>query len=388
MIVIGLMSGTSADGVDAAVVELNASSNSDQLDWQLLKHITVPHPPALREEILACVRPDTGTVDRICALNVALGEAFATAALQAAAEAQLQPEHIDLIGSHGQTVWHIPGYATLQIAEPAVIAERTNIAVVSSFRARDMAAGGQGAPLVAYVDALLLTHATKTRAVQNIGGIANVTYLPKKGQAGVGNGMRDMGLVSPFAFDTGPGNMLIDDAVRRMTDGALQCDVDGAIAAQGRADSELFEQLMDHAFLQQAPPKTTGREVFGAQFGAGVWDGAIARGVAPQDIVTTMTLFTAATIARAYHEFLPTPVDEVIVSGGGARNPTLLRMLRETLGSKTQVLLSDDVGIPAESKEALAFAILAYETMRSRPGNLPAATGARRAVVLGNITPR
>ncbi len=370
MKVIGLMSGTSADGIDAALVEI---AGADSLQWRLLQYAQLPFHEPLRSEVLACMTERGGTVARICALNVALGEAFAAAAKRVADDAGVPLHAIDAIGSHGQTVWHIPGQATLQIGEPAVIAERTGVAVVSDLRARDIAAGGQGAPLVALVDALLLTHPAKTRAAQNIGGIANVTFLP----AGSAQGA--------FAFDIGPGNMLIDDAARRMTQGAQQCDTDGALAAQGRVHDALLRELMRHPFLQAAPPKTTGREMFGAHFGAQVWAEAAAREICPRDVIATLTMFTAASIADAYRRFLPAPPAEVIVSGGGARNPTLMRMLQGQLGAR--VTTSDDAGIPSDAKEAIAFAILAHRTLRGCAGNLPAATGARHPVVLGCITP-
>ena len=212
MRVIGLMSGTSADGIDAAVMSI-ADNAANGLDWQLLAHHARPFEPALREAILACARPDTGTVDRICALNVQLGEVSAKVVLAAAAQAGLKPDQIDLVGSHGQTIWHIPQSATLQIGSAATIAERTGISVVSNFRARDIAAGGHGAPLVALADICLLTHPTRTRAAQNIGGIANVTYLPARAPE------RAQPTERAVAFDTGPGNMLIDDHVRRLTQG-------------------------------------------------------------------------------------------------------------------------------------------------------------------------
>ena len=379
MWVIGLMSGTSADGIDAALCEFHGAPGA-AFEWHLHKHITLPYAAQLRNEVLACVQVDGGTVDRLCALNVVLGEAFAAAAIQVSQEANIPLEKISYIGSHGQTVWHIPGQATLQLGEPAIIAERTGASVVSNFRARDIAAGGQGAPLVAFVDALLLTHPTRNRAVQNIGGIANVTYLPRRDDAALKPRR-------PFAFDTGPGNMLMDDAVRRMTNGVQLCDVDGAIAARGEISTELLDELMAHPFLQALPPKTTGRELFGAQFGAQVWRTAQARGLSAEDVVATLTLFTARTITQAYRAFLPVMPDEVIVSGGGTRNPTLLHLLRQELPPGTQVLLSDEVGIPSAAKEALAFALLAYETAHGRPGNLPSATGASRAVVLGDVTP-
>ncbi len=406
MRVVGLMSGTSADGIDAAIVRLTGTP--PRLIWEVLGHTYVPHPFSLREEIFACFRPETGSVDRLCRLNFALGRAFGAAALQAIADAGLTPADIDLIGSHGQTVWHIPPStdltdsaegATLQLGEAAVIAEMTGIPVVSNFRARDMAAGGHGAPLVAYVDALLLAHPTLTRAAQNIGGIANVTYLSPQpsafsGQPSVPHSqfliphpqLPVTSYQSPFAFDTGPGNMLIDYATARATDGALTFDRDGALAAHGRVDEGLLSELLREPYLHQPPPKTTGRELFGAQFGARVWERGCARGLAPEDIVATLTAFTAASIAQAYRDFLPTMPNEVIVSGGGARNPTLMAMLRDHLPG-VRIILSDDVGLGVEAKEAVAFAVLAYETWHGRPGNLPAATGARRAVILGDITP-
>ncbi len=386
MLVLGLMSGTSADGVDAALVELRGAP--PRLRWRLLHLTSMPYPADLRAELFACFRPETGAVDRLCALNVALGRAFADAAQACIRAAGLRPSDVDLIGSHGQTLWHIPAGArasTLQLGEAAVIAEATGIPVISNFRARDMAAGGQGAPLVACVDTLLFSDAALTRTALNIGGIANFTYLPARGASDTSApGMRDA--VEPFAFDTGPGNMLIDDAVRRLTDGAQSYDRDGAIAARGQAHDGLLAELMAHPYLAQRPPKTTGREVFGAQFGAQVWARGRAFGLSGEDIVATLTLFTATSIAQAHRAFLPCLPDEVIVSGGGARNATLVRFLSQAL-APARVRLSDELGMPAEAKEAVAFAVLAYETWHGRPGNLPAATGARHAVVLGHITP-
>lgn len=376
MIVVGMMSGTSTDGIDAVVVRLEERKDEERApQFEILKHVSIQFAPAQRQEILACVRADTGTVDRICALNFELGETYANAALDAIREAGLDAAQVDLIGNHGQTVWHIPQHSTLQIGSPAVIAERTGITTISNFRARDIAAGGHGAPMVAFVDALLFRDAKVKRALQNIGGIANVTYLPSSPAE------------KSLAFDSGPGNVLIDDAVRRATSGDMEFDANGIIAARGHADDDLLSMLMAHPYLREAPPKTTGREVFGAPFGEKVWSEAMARGMSPDDVIATLTMFTAKSIAEGYEKFLPETPQEIIVSGGGAKNPTLVRMLNEQVGPNIRVRLIEEFGIPSEAKEALAFAILAYETWHGRPSNLPAATGARHAVILGDITP-
>ena len=377
MIVVGLMSGTSADGIDAAVVEIAGAP--PQLQVRLLAFYAVPWPVLLRKRILTAAQGQANTRE-LCCLNFELGEHFAQAALQVIALAGLRPEQVDLIGSHGQTVWHSVDEsgrvtATLQLGEAAVIAERTGVVTISNFRVRDVAAGGQGAPLIAYVDWLLLRHPTHARAVQNIGGIANVTYLPP--------GDDPSGVI---AFDTGPGNMLIDAAAARASSGTLTFDRGGELARRGRVDEALLAQWLAHPYFQQRPPKTTGRELFGSTFFEQAWTAAQARDLTPADVVATLTALTARSIADAYHRFLPGPVAEVIVGGGGARNPTLMQLLREAL-APTQVLMHEDVGICSDAKEAIAFAVLAYETWHGRPGNLPSATGARRAVVLGQIVP-
>lgn len=374
MIVVGLISGTSADGIEAAVTRLAGAP--PHLGWELLAHRSLPYEPALRAELFACFQPQAATVDRLCALNFALGRAFGQAALAAIAAAGLTPQQVHLVGSHGQTLWHIPSgpaASTLQLGEPAVIAEVTGLPVVSNFRTGDMAAGGQGAPLAAYPDSIFFRHARLVRAVQNIGGIGNVTYLPP--QPG-----------GELAFDTGPGNLLIDDAARRATGGALAYDKDGQLAARGRVDAALLETLLQEPYLRQAPPKTTGRELFDANYGARIWERAQALGLAPEDVLATVTAFTAHSIARAYRDFLPQPPDEAVLSGGGARNPTLVAMLRDLL-APAKVMTVDTLGLPSEAKEAVYFAVLAYENWHSRPGNLPAATGAARPVVLGQQTP-
>lgn len=375
MIVLGMMSGTSTDGIEAVLVQFTRAPGELVPQWELLKHLSIPFEPAVRREILACVRADTGTVDRICALNFNLGKVYADAALQTIHAAGYDAKDVQLIGNHGQTVWHIPGHSTLQIGSPAVIAEQTGITTISNFRARDIAAGGHGAPMVAFFDVLFFTHETMTRALQNIGGIANVTFLPANAPH------------NSFAFDSGPGNLLIDDAVKRATNGAVEYDAEGEIAARGHIDETLLAQLMQHPFLQEPPPKTTGREVFGTPFGEQLWRDAMARNVLPDDVVSTVTLFTAKSIAEAYRNYLPAMPNEVIVSGGGAKNATLVQMLQAQLPAIVRVRRIDEFGIPTEAKEALAFAVLAYETWHGHASNLPAATGARHPVIQGDITP-
>ena len=376
MIGIGLMSGTSADSIDAACVRFAGAP--PRLDWELLSFVTLPMTAELRQEIFAAFRPETGTVDKLCQLNFTLGEWFAKASLEAVKAANLTPAQVDFIGSHGQTVWHIPpnsgeGVAsTLQLGNPAVIAERTGITVVSDFRSRDMAAGGQGAPLVPFVDNLLLNHPTLSRAVQNIGGIGNVTWLPAGGAG------------EAFGFDTGPGNMLLDRAAEVLTQGQMHCDMDGKMAFAGKIQENFLQKWMaEEPYFTRKPPKSTGRELFGVQR-CDVYLKEMA-GLSKEDILATLTAFTARSTAEAYKNFLPALPDEVLLCGGGARNPAIAAMLQKELPT-SRIGRTEDAGLPGDSKEAVAFAVLGYETMNRRPGNLPAATGAKGPVILGSIT--
>ena len=376
--VAGLMSGTSADGVDVAIVDIGPRG------VKLLAFETFPHPPALRRQIFGLFDPGKARIDDLCHLNFVLGEAFAAALVRLARRSGVGLESIDLVGSHGQTVYHIPEgrrsgrkvvRSTLQIGEPSIIAERTGITTVADFRPRDVAAGGEGAPLVPFADYILFGDQRRTRAVQNIGGIANVTYLPAVG-----------GPESVLAFDTGPGNMMIDRIAWHATRGKAGYDKDGRLAARGLINERLLAELMRHPYLARRPPKSTGREVFGVQLTDALWHRARKRGVAPRDILATVTALTARSIAEAYRRFLPAMPEEVILCGGGAENPTLLRMLRREL-LPARVARMDEFGLDPRAKEAVSFAILAYATVEGIPNNVPSATGARRAVVLGKVVP-
>jgi anhydro-N-acetylmuramic acid kinase len=379
MLIVGLMSGTSADGVDTVLVELDGAPPA--LRWKLIQHVHQSYPGELREEILACANEISSSTARLCQLNFTLGEVFANAVLDVITASDHSPGEVELVGSHGQTVWHQPlgkGASTLQIGEAAVIAERTGITTIHNFRTRDMAAGGQGAPLTGYTDSLLFSHPTRTRACQNIGGIANVTFLPSASL---------QPQLQPFAFDTGPGNMLMDAAVRKITHGVQSYDRDGRLASQGQANQPLLASwLQNEPFFHQTPPKTTGREHFGEATLVKLWQQAQERRLSASDFLASLNALTAQSIADAYRDFLPIFPEEVIVSGGGSHNPVLMSSLMSLL-SPARVLTSDEMGLPSTAKEAVAFAVLAYETYYNRPGNLPAATGASHPVVLGSITP-
>ena len=371
---IGLMSGTSADGVDAALVEIDCS------DMSLLGYVEMPFPKDVRREILSLC--EDGRVDAICRMDAALGEWFAEAALSVCEQANISIEEIDVIGSHGQTIHHLPAPAvvadkrvrsTLQIGNPAVIAERTGITTVSDFRSRDMAAGGQGAPLVPLVDYQLFRSEYLGRAMLNIGGIANVNILPT-----------NCGVSDIFAFDTGPGNMVVDGVVQAITHDKLSFDRDGAIGSKGQVCEELLDVLMAHPFLDLAPPKTTGREDFGAAMVQNILDWKGKR----EDLVRTAVQFTVESIVLGLKRFvLPRcEIHEVIASGGGTKNPLMMDLLDRALGNIALKRL-DDLGMAPEAKEAIAFAILAYQTINGHPGNVPSVTGADKQVVLGSITP-
>jgi anhydro-N-acetylmuramic acid kinase len=402
--VAGLMSGTSVDGVDVAIVDITGRAA------ELLAFGMFPYPAALRREVFRLFEPGAATIADLCQANFAIGEAFAEALIALADKAGIGLDTIDLVGSHGQTVWHEPPVgstsgaskpptgSTLQIGEPSVIAQRTGITTVADFRPRDMAAGGQGAPLVPLADLFLFGHKTRARAVQNIGGIANLTYLPaglawdglsprpRKDTKTPTHRAQTCATKDVLAFDTGPGNMVMDRLAQLVSGGKMHFDRDGLLARAGLVNEKLLAGLLRHPFLSRRPPKSTGREEFGVAFADRYYDRACATGLAASDILATAAAFTARSIALAYRKFLPKLPDEVILCGGGARNPTLVDMLADEL-APAEVVLMDSLGIDADAKEAISFAILAAATIRGLPGNIPSATGAAEAVVLGKIVP-
>ncbi|NIM06873.1 MAG: anhydro-N-acetylmuramic acid kinase, partial [Armatimonadetes bacterium] len=337
----------------------------------------------LRREIFRLFHPDC-PASHVCEMNFALGEVFAAAA-QRLADGQGGMDTIHLIASHGQTVCHLPegkspatpAGSTLQVGEPAVIAERTGVTVVADFRTADVAAGGQGAPLSSFADYLIFRHPARGRAIQNLGGIGNVTFLPA--------GCR---LDEVIAFDTGPGNMLIDAITSKVTEGRLSCDVNGEVAAQGRVDDALLAWLMKHEFIQRQPPKSAGREEFGAAFAEEFLAKSNEKGLGAEDAIATGTAFTAESVADAYRRFLIPKgrIDEVILGGGGVYNQTLRQFIMERLAG-ISVLTHEDFGIPGHAKEALAFAILGNEAMLGKSGAMPTVTGAARPALLGKIIP-
>jgi anhydro-N-acetylmuramic acid kinase len=367
--VVGLLSGTSADGTDAALCELAGAGESTRLVSSTF--VTTPFPRELRERIFRLAQADAS---ELCDLDVLLGEAFAEAALEVATAAGVAIADVDLIGSHGQTAVHHPRSAgrlgaTLQIGEAAVVAERTGRPVVSDFRVRDVAAGGEGAPLVPLVDHLLFRKPGARRALQNIGGIANVTLVGAT-------------LAELVAFDNGPGNMPLDAVARAASGGAEAFDAGGRRAARGAIDAALLAELHAHPYLAQPLPKSTGRETFGKDF---VYPLLARYGGRLDDLLATLTRFVAEAIARSYREALPAPPDEVFVSGGGALNPTLMRHLAELL-APVPVATSVALGVDPEAKEAIAFAVLANETLHGHAGNVPSVTGAAGPRVLGKLS--
>jgi anhydro-N-acetylmuramic acid kinase len=382
---VGLMSGTSLDGISACLVRFHGGENdvgrgtSDvsrqtQLTAELLAFAVVEYSAGQRDRLHAAMRQVS--TQEYCRIAFDLGEWLARAANAVIAEAGVPRSEIRAIGSHGQTLWHEAPHSTWQIGESAVIAERTGIDVVSDFRVRDVAAGGQGAPLVPIADALLFAHAKGWRALQNIGGIGNVTVVPPGGR-----------LDATRAFDTGPGVSVIDGVVRLLRPDQ-RFDKDGAMAREGTAIDSVVDELLKHPYFAAAPPKSTGRELFTPSY---IEDlvrrcRAAKKGCSDADIVATTTMLTARSIADSYERFMPEPVTETLVSGGGAKNRTLVEWIA-TLVAPVKLRAFDEVFFDGEAKEAVAFALLAKRFMDGQPGNVPTATGASGPRILGKLTP-
>jgi len=378
---VGLMSGTSLDGISAAVVRFGPasgaaerpSSQAAEQPCELLAFLSTEFTPQQRDRLHAALTH--GSAQEYCRLGFDLGSWLADATVGVLAEAGVPRSEVRAIGSHGQTIWHEAPHSTWQLGEAAVIAERVGIDVVSDFRVRDVAAGGQGAPLVPIADALLFA-GDDWRALQNIGGIGNVTVVPPNGQL---DGVR--------AFDTGPGVSVIDAVTRMLIPGAAY-DVDGQHAAAGTPIDTVVDRLLQHPYFAAEPPKSTGRELFDRAY----VESLIGRcreanpGATPADIIATAVSLTARSIADSYQRFLPEPVTEVLVSGGGAKNPTLLSMIGRAIAPLEVVPFAERF-FDGEAKEAVAFALLAYLFVEGRPGNVPRATGAKGPRILGKLTP-
>jgi len=373
MIIAGIMSGTSLDGIDAAIIETNGRR------VRTLGFHSEPYSSEVREALLA-VSNREAHVGQIARLNFLLPELYAAAFKKACTAAKLEVRAVEAIGCHGQTVYHegcaveFCGHAiasTLQLGDGNVLAARTGVTVVCDFRTADIAAGGQGAPLVPFADHLLFQDEKLNRVGLNIGGIANVTFLP------AGGGVEDV-----VAFDTGPGNMVMDQLAAHYSRGARNRDENGEMAAQGAVQPDVLAEMLSDKYFTEKPPKSAGREQYGGEF----VDRLLRFKLSPEDTLATATYFTAGSIADGIARFASPEAepDEVIVAGGGIHNPTLMRFLRAELPEST-VRTSDELGVDADAKEAIAFALLARETLRQRPSNLPSATGAKRAMILGKI---
>jgi anhydro-N-acetylmuramic acid kinase len=384
MLVIGVMSGTSADGVDVALARIHGGG-AERLHGELLAHTTFPMDAAVRKELLRIAEGAAITAGEISQLNFRMGEIFGEAVIAACKKYKVPLRRVNLIGSHGQTIFHqgtaLPflGRATastLQIGEGTVIAARTGIDTVSDFRTADMAVGGQGAPLVPYVDYLLYADTKLGRVSVNLGGIGNVTVLPANAKAS-----------QTYAFDTGPGNMVIDALVEHFTRGRKRFDEDGRIARQGGCNRKLLAEMMEDPYLKIRPPKSTGREYYGRTYVEKLLKMGKRLRASPDDLVRTATIFTALSVVGALKRFVAprTRIDQVIVSGGGAHNPVIMGQLAAAL-EPIKVMPASVLGVDVDAKEAYAFAILAYESWHRRSGNLPSATGAKRAAMLGKIS--
>ncbi len=379
---IGLMSGTSLDGIDAALVEINGSGLDTGV--RLIDFITLPFTEETRAHILSLADGKSTNMEEVCRMNMLIGELCADACEEVIRKAGINKEDIAFVGSHGQTVWHEPikvdflgknFNSTLQIGDSSPIAERLNTIVVSDFRVRDVAAGGTGAPLVPYTEFILYNDKERNVALQNIGGIGNITIL-KKG----------CNLDEVFAFDTGPGNMLIDGCISYITEGRLSFDKGGKLAEKGSPNKELLNFIIENDdYIRLSPPKNSGRERYGSKFLEKIINKSIKLGVTNEDLLATVTNYTAYTIYYSVKEYCKLTPDRLIVGGGGANNLTLMSYIRKYLPD-TEVITNEDLGLSGDAKEAVAFAVLANDCIYGKCNNAPKATGALHPVVMGKIT--
>lgn len=380
--IIGLMSGTSVDGIDAALV--NIDELDDGISVKIIDFISLPYQKSFKEKIFKAADTEKSRVQDIAELNIELADKFVEAVFELLKDSSFSIRDIDLIASHGQTIYHNvedqDKISTLQIGAGAFITQKTSVTTVCNFRMRDLAAGGEGAPLIPYVDHLLYTSQAKNRVLQNIGGIANFTYLPAGADFDEVRGS-----------DNGPGNMLIDYAVKILTDNQFEYDKDGQMAAQGKIDKELLDHMMKHPFIKKDIPKSSGRKDFGKSYALKIIELAQAKKLKTNDIIASITAFTVEAIVDSYQRFLGSQIDEIIISGGGSCNKFLVAKIRklsqQNISAEIQVLTLEDIAQSSEAKEAAAFAVLGYQTLKGRTNNVPAVTGAREAVVLGDIVP-
>ena len=380
-LVIGLMSGTSADGVDAALCRITGHGTSTKVEQ--LGFVFDPFDTQVREEILRLAGGQEATAADFCRINFLLGRLYAETSLRLCRECGVEPKDIDLVGSHGQTLWHIPQpetylgqtfRSTLQLGECSVLTETFGCPVVGDFRVRDVAAGGLGAPLVPYSEYLIYRSETKCIALQNIGGIGNITCLPPACKP-----------EEVFAFDTGPGNMVMDAVYGAITHGEKRFDEGGAFAAKGRVHQPLLNLMMDDEYIRRQPPKTTGREYYGPAYVEHITAEAKAQCLTDEDLMATVTAFTAATIAYSVEHFFPVKPDELIIGGGGSMNATLLKDIATVLPA-CKVMTNEQLGYDSNAKEAVAFAVLANEAIFAGCNNMPSVTGATKGVVMGKIS--
>jgi anhydro-N-acetylmuramic acid kinase len=383
LLVLGLMSGTSADAIDVALAKIFGAP--PHLSAQLLNHTSINFPQAIRKEILRVAEQQPISAGELSQLNFCLGEVFAEAALTSCKRFHIATKKVALIGSHGQTIFHQgkpvpclgrPTASTLQIGEASIIAAHTGITTIADFRPADIALGGQGAPLVPYADYLLYRHAKLGRVSLNLGGIANITVLPANAKPS-----------QVFAFDTGPANILIDALVQHFTHGRHRYDKNATLSQSGRALPSLVDELMKDPYLKLRPPKSTGREYYGRAYVKNLLSAGRRHHAKPADLIRAATIFTALSIVDALHRFVVPKhkIHQLIVSGGGARNPLVIAQLAAAL-PQMEIVPSAQLGVPEEAKEAFAFALMAYETFHQRPANLPSATGAQGPAILGKIS--